>query len=975
MKFNQLLASMALPLVALAAWGCSPTSRTPEGCQTDADCDRLEICEAGDCRAVECKADSDCDPGTTCADGVCMGDGCETDADCPYTEPRCDPDSGACVECLTSDDCIPGADCTDGICKGDGCQSDADCPVAEPRCDVATGLCRECRTASDCEPNEACVDGECQPGGCQSDADCQTPTGHCDLQTGACVECLDAGDCDPDEACVLGACQAQGCQGDGDCQTPTPRCDLPSGDCVECLQPEDCGAGETCVQATCQATGCGSDADCQAPTPRCDEASGDCVECLAPDDCAPDQICSGGVCAAEPTCVTDDQCEIGQICEAGDCVTGCRSQRDCPPEMICLEDLGPHGTCVQCDGDNPCDPGWICQDHVCAPHCTADEHCAPAHCDLPSHQCVECLEDDHCDRDAGFICEAQACVPGCRIDDDCAGGFCDQASAACVDCLTSDHCSLGQICADHQCVVGCESDRDCPGERLCDPDAGPHGGCVECLGDADCDPAYLCVEGLCEFHCNADADCAQPTPACDQASGTCVACTSDANCQVGTLCIGFACLPGCVGNGDCPADQVCDPNLGPHGTCVDCRTGADCPDGFACQANRCVAEGEQTIRIPGGAFIRGSDPGEGDADEEPERTISTPTFYIDRTEVTNEQYRACVQAGGCTEPFEMNAYNDPAKARHPVVFVTWSQAADYCDWKGMELPTEARWERAARAPAPDERTYPWGDPAPTCARANYSGCVGGTDLVGARPTGASAEGVLDLAGNVWEWVADRYVADYYDWSTDQDPTGPGYGDYRVVRGGAYDGLPEHIRAANRASRPPDQASPNVGFRCALVGAPTAAFSVTPEEATYDTTFSVDATGCTDPNHALDALEVRWDWESDGTWDTLWSTGKSNTHRYQAPGYYTITLEVRDPDGNTDSTSRVVAAEGDDGWDGDPCASNADCAGGFVCVGDLFFQEYYCREFCFGDADCHVPGYTCSLTYSPDSALMLACTPP
>jgi formylglycine-generating enzyme required for sulfatase activity len=917
--------------VGWIAFGCAPDSRDPDACSADADCGVLEICDSGACVVVECKVDSDCAAGERCVDHGCQAE--------------------------------------------QGCVDDGDCAAPTPRCDAASGECVECLDAADCGAGQQCAHGACTAAGCVDDGDCAAPTPRCDAASGACVECLDAADCGAGQQCAHGACTAAGCVDDGDCAAPTPRCDAASGACVECLDAADCGAGQQCAHGACTAAGCVDDGDCAAPTPRCDAASGACVECLDAADCAEGQICSGGVCAAEPMCENDDQCEIGQICIDGDCVTGCRSQRDCPPAQQCVEALGAHGRCVDCEGDGDCDPGWICQDHVCVPYCTSHEHCAPAYCDLESHQCVECIEDAHCDREAGLICRAQACVPGCRVDDDCPDGFCDQASAGCVDCLNNDHCSLGQVCVDDQCVVGCQTDRDCPDGRLCDPEAGAHGRCVECLGDDDCDAAYVCRDGLCEFHCADDGDCAAPTPACDAASGTCVACTGDGHCGAGQVCVDFQCLPGCDDDGDCPPDQVCDPNLGTHGSCVDCLGDADCPPGFACQAKRCVAEGEQTVRIPTGVFVRGSDAGEGDADERPERSILLPTFYIDRTEVTNEQYRACVQAGGCTEPFEMSAYNDPEKARHPVTYITWSQAADYCAWKGMELPTEARWERAARGAAPDERDFPWGAEAASCARANYSGCIGGTDRVGARPSGASPEGVLDMAGNVWEWVADRYAADYYEWGSDEDPTGPGYGEYRVVRGGAYDGLAEHIRTANRASRPPDQASPNVGFRCCTIGAPEAAFSVDPEEATYDTTFAVDASASSDPNHSTDSIGVRWDWESDGVWDTEWSTGKTATHRYQAPGYYTISLQVIDPDGNTGSTSRLVAAEGEDGWDGDTCASDADCANGFVCVGPLVYPETVCRQFCLTDIECDFPGYTCQWTYSPDSALMRACLPP
>jgi hypothetical protein len=161
----------------------------------------------------------------------------------------------------------------------------------------------------------------------------------------------------------------------------------------------------------------------------------------------------------------------------------------------------------------------------------------------------------------------------------------------------------------------------------------------------------------------------------------------------------------------------------------------------------------------------------------------------------------------------------------------------------------------------------------------------------------------------------------------------------------------------------------------MVGAPLASFSVTPQEAPYDTLFSVDASGSSDPNHALDALEVRWDWESDGTWDTTWSTGKTATHRYAAPGFYSLALEVRDPDGNTAGANALVVAEGTDGWDGDPCAADAECASGFVCVAPILSNDYRCREMCWLDPTCSYPTYTCeTVMWIEGLPIMQACMP-
>ncbi len=128
-----------------------------------------------------------------------------------------------------------------------------------------------------------------------------------------------------------------------------------------------------------------------------------------------------------------------------------------------------------------------------------------------------------------------------------------------------------------------------------------------------------------------------------------------------------------------------------------------------------------------------------------------PTFRIGRTEVTNGQYRACVDAGACTAPGDTERYGDPAYAAHPVVWVSRDQARVYAAWAGGSLPTPAQWLRACQGD--DGRTYPWGSQPPDATRANYYGSGEyWTQPVGSFPAGASPFGALDMAGNVSEWV-------------------------------------------------------------------------------------------------------------------------------------------------------------------------------------------------------------------------------
>ncbi|MBI5499087.1 MAG: SUMF1/EgtB/PvdO family nonheme iron enzyme [Deltaproteobacteria bacterium] len=231
----------------------------------------------------------------------------------------------------------------------------------------------------------------------------------------------------------------------------------------------------------------------------------------------------------------------------------------------------------------------------------------------------------------------------------------------------------------------------------------------------------------------------------------------------------------------------------------------------------------ETVRVPAGKFVMGSDPGEGTRDERPEHVVWLDAYGIDVHEVTNAEYRACVDAGTCSAPshtysaarkeyFEKRDFDD-----FPVIYVTWRQARDYCAWKGARLPTEAEWEKAARGPAPDERNYPWGDTVPDCEHANFGGaqgCVGDTDTVGSRPLGASPFGALDLAGNVWEWTADWFDSQYYARSPAKNPRGPDHGSHRVIRGGCWLSDPASLRVSCRQAELPSTQAPNVGFRCA-----------------------------------------------------------------------------------------------------------------------------------------------------------------
>ena len=220
------------------------------------------------------------------------------------------------------------------------------------------------------------------------------------------------------------------------------------------------------------------------------------------------------------------------------------------------------------------------------------------------------------------------------------------------------------------------------------------------------------------------------------------------------------------------------------------------------------------VYVPAGEFQMGSTTSD---DEEPVHTVTLDGFWLDRTEVTNAQYGKCVTADKC-DPSDYSGDSRFNGDDQPVVGVSWHDAVAYCEWAGGRLPTEAEWEYAARGP--EGLTYPWGNVAPTCNLANYwgkdGGCIGKTTPVGNYPSGASWVGGLDLAGNVWEWVADWYGS--YPSGRQVNPTGPESGETRVLRGGSWNLNEYNTRGANRWYTPSGTLY-NGGFRCGVSAAP------------------------------------------------------------------------------------------------------------------------------------------------------------
>jgi formylglycine-generating enzyme required for sulfatase activity len=246
----------------------------------------------------------------------------------------------------------------------------------------------------------------------------------------------------------------------------------------------------------------------------------------------------------------------------------------------------------------------------------------------------------------------------------------------------------------------------------------------------------------------------------------------------------------------------------------------------------------EMVYVPAGEFLMGFSESDVEAiraispeaefsveGEKPQHKVFLNAFYIDKYEVTNARYQKCVKAGACNEPSDTTYYGKADYVQHPVVYVSWYGANAYCRWAGKRLPSEAEWEKAARGD--EERTWPWGNTFDE-NRVNFcdKNCpewwkhvsvddgYALTAPVGSYPEGSSLYGALDMAGNVWEWVADWYDPNYYSQSPYRNPPGPDSGSEKIVRGGSWLNGFTDIRAGYRYELAPTHQGKDLGFRCA-----------------------------------------------------------------------------------------------------------------------------------------------------------------
>lgn len=559
-------------------------------------------------------------------------------------------------------------------------------------------------------------------------------------------------------------------------------------------------------------------------------------------------------------CTTDACNPVSLFCThltiptCGKTLSPCAGSVDCAASQVC--DKASH-TCVGCIENGDCGVGKRCIEKQCFTSlaCQSDVQCKSVGgvCDLAAGVCVPCLKDGDCGE--AQLCKGQSCETKlkCSSSKDCPA-VCDETAGLCAKCLKSADCATGLYCT---------------GEKTCRPVVCKAPACAgvgalwSCAGDGSgyfiaepCEDGNPCTADACSKDAGAGPQCVH-TPFADGTG------CDDANaCTIGNeLCTGGDCGGGTPKNCDdanqCTTD-TCDSKTG---VCahVKLADNSGCDDGDlctlvdschvgACEAGAakvcagvevCVVGGckappapDGMVLIPAGSFNMGCVAGDTAPykGEKPQHPVMLDAFYLDIYEVTVAKYKICVDAGKCSAPLTGQKYNWAivGKEQHPVNGVTWAQSDAYCKWTDVKghLPSEAQWEKGARGGL-DGKIYPWGDSL-DCDHALFDylpppngqwevGCDGASTMaVGSKPLGKNGYGLYDMAGNVSEWAADWYGADYYGVSATANPSGAASGTSRVFRGGSFsDLIKNHLRASWRGFLGPSLTDEpyRLGLRC------------------------------------------------------------------------------------------------------------------------------------------------------------------
>ncbi len=810
------------------------TSGNQPECVTKDDCGKAPNCQFWTCLASTCvlKHEVDgvaCDDGFDCTkDNSCVGGTCKykTNTCVCLQDSDCKPQDDPCLGTSYCDTSLKVPECKANPATAVVCSKKNDTACMVNSCDSKDGTCTmkltapapgsftvPCEDGNPCTTGDGCKDGQCQSGpnvcGCSSHADCK---GKGDACTGELY-------CDFLQAtpqCAPNPLNVKSCPDDGNpcavlsCDPTTGECkSTPKADNVFCDDGNPCTA-DTCKGGTCTPgmnnCGCKSDAECAKfedgiacnGTYYCDKTANGPPECKV--NPATIIVCS----KADDNACRTNTCDP----KTGACAFAYADKYD-----PCNADGDPCTAKDGCDGKGKCIAGT----NTCS--CESDADCASKE---DGDLCTGTLYCDTSVKPA--VCKVNPkTVPTCNKSGGvpCLVDLCDGKTGTCSvgnapnspPCDDGNICTVGDICKDGACASGanlclCTKDADCIDDgNVCNgvPYCDTTGGVSTCKVN----PATVVT-------CKATTDGVCVTQVCSTKTGACKPTPTNALCDDKNPCTTDICTIG----GSCNHAPVPD--------------GSDCGDGQSCLAGTCLKKQPSMVLVPAGDGYVGCAQQDGKcATNEGKLTLTTlGSFWIDRQEVSVEAYQACVQAGLCSsEPGTDDTlcnWKVAGRDKHPVNCVTHAQAAAYCFAQGKRLPTEAEWERAARGGcaqltgdcAKSTPIFPWQKPLATCEFAvmmgnSTAGCdLGGTAACSTWPKDDSVLGVRDMGGNVSEWTSDGYTPQPWDGQPKTDPSVSASADI-VVKGGGFSSVAVDVRSSRRQSQPAAQASPTIGFRCAL----------------------------------------------------------------------------------------------------------------------------------------------------------------
>ena len=808
-------------------------------------CDPAKGCTATDDDGATC--DDDGDPCTLA--GKCIGGGCQ-----PGAKKNCDDANGCTIDscdaktgnCLHKND--EGAPCTDGNkCTGADACKDGKCNPGSPKlceggptcnwgsCDPSTGKCawKVQQDGLPCDDGIGCTKADvCKGGSC----------------SGSVLVCNDG---DP---CTIDFCDPK----QGQCKTEAAQggCD----DKDACTGPDLCKQG-ACVGLAKSATVCNDGNPCTADS--CDKALG-CVNvpnsasCDDGNSCTKGDTCKGGKCVGSQTiceCVQDGDCAAKDdgnacngvlFCDKSKQPFACKKKAfsevkcDASGNSACLENqcVPKTGKCLfvavkqgqVCSDNNACTAGETCQGGKCTggvgKTCDDKNACTADSCDI-AKGCVflaktgaKCDDGKPCTvADKCVLIKAAAVCAGaaknCSDGNACTKDVCNSKTGECghvnyklnTPCNDGNQCTLSDVCKSGKAGLYCAAGKlkNCNDGNVCSSD-----GCNSKTGA--CAYSYAKVGTKCNDN---------------------KICTVSDSCQkakVGTACTGK--LKNCSDGNPCSIDSC----VAVNGACVHVATtdGTPCAKGKQCSGGACLKKApvppSTMVTIKSAGFRMGChaqvDNQCNAGTEKPHHDVILSTYYIDKYEVSSGNYKKCVAAKKCPAPIFTNGkglstyYTTTTKYdKRPVNFVRYGYAEAYCKWVGSRLCTEAEWEYAARTKSGYK--YPWGNKEPTCSYANfydapkkkYCFVEKRPGNIDGWPAGKSKFGVYNMAGNVAEWIGDRWGSKTYYDTPIRDPQGPDKGGSRMYRGGSYKSSQANLRTSARFSGSTSTYSAGIGFRC------------------------------------------------------------------------------------------------------------------------------------------------------------------